>query len=137
MWSNNGCIAYISADGRNVILRHLLCDHNDGRWVMSKEHLVEDVSVTHSDHQLVHLIWSHMGNELAIVDVYGRISVWSAQFMPVINRLALMRRCISDPEDNMSAVIGIMWLHNDRPVGSVDVNLIIDGGLDVATVHLS
>ena len=78
-----------------------------------------------------------MGNELAVVDIYGRISVWCAQFMPVINRLALMRRCISDPEDNLSAVIGIMWLHNDRPVRSIDVNSLIDGGLDVVIVHLS
>ena len=104
---------------------------------MSKEHLVEDVSATHNDHQLIHLVWSHMGNELAIVDVYGRISVWCAQFMPVLNRLALLRRCVSDPEDNLSAVIGIMWLHNDRPVGSIDVNLPIDSGLDVLIVHLS
>lgn len=126
-WSNNGCIAYISHDKRNLILRHLICDHNDGRWVMSKEHLVEDVSATHNDHQLIDLTWSHMGNELAIIDVYGRISIYSAQYMPSINRLALMRRCISDPEDNMSAAIGIMWLHNDRNVGYVIYMLLMKG----------
>ena len=86
---------------------------------MSKEHVVEDVPAAHNDRQLVKLSWSHMGNELAIVDVYGRISIYSVQFMPLINRLALTRRCTSDQEDNMGAVIGLTWLHNDKPVGTV------------------
>lgn len=99
------------------MLRHLLCDHKDGRWVMSRENSIEDAA--HHERELIHLSWSHMGNELAIVDIFGRISIYLVLQLPSINRLAITRRCVSDTEDNLSAVIGLFWLHNDRSVGSL------------------
>lgn len=117
VWSNNGCIAYISADGRNVILRHLFCDHQNGQWVMSKENVLEDALKTHSGSSLAHLSWSHSGTELAVIDVYGRISIYAVLAMPPVNRLTTVRRFVADPEDNLSSVVGMMWLHNDKIVG--------------------
>lgn len=116
VWSNNGCIAYISADDRYVVLRHLFCDHQDGLWVMSKENVLEDAFKSHNGNPLVHLSWSHSGNDLAVIDVYGRISIYSVMLMPPINRLSTTRRCVVDPEDNLSSVVGVMWLHNDKIV---------------------
>lgn len=102
---------------------------------MSREHLIEDA--THHDRELVHLSWSHMGNELAIVDICGRISIYFVLQLPSINRLAVTRRCVSDPEDNLSAVIGLMWLHNDRPVGPHWLDSEYWYGIDAGAVHLS
>ena len=71
-----------------------------------------DVSNVHNEHQIVHISWSHTGNELAVIDLFGQISIYNV-FL-AINRLTAMRRCALDPEDNMSAVIGMMWVYSDR-----------------------
>lgn len=81
---------------------------------MTKEYLVDGVATAHSEHQIVHLSWSHHGNELAIVDAFGQISIYS--MFIAINRLSLYRRCVLDPEDHLSTVIGLTWLHLDRVV---------------------
>lgn len=81
---------------------------------MSKEYPIDGVATVHSGHQLVHLSWSHYGNELAIVNVFGQISIYSVFI--AINRLSLYRRCVSDLEDHLSAVIGMTWLHLDKTV---------------------
>lgn len=112
VWSRNGCIAYITRDGCNVVVRNLMCDSSNGQWRMSKEYPVDGVVTAHSGHQLVHLSWSHHGNELAIIDAFGQISIYSVFI--AINRLSLYRRCVPDPEDHLSAVIGMTWLHLDR-----------------------
>ena len=114
VWSRNGCIAYITRDGSSVVVRSLMCDSSNGQWRMSKEHLVDGVAAAHSEHQLVHLSWSHHGNELAIVDVFGQICIYSGFI--AINRLNLYKRCVLDPEDHLNAIIGLTWLHLDRQV---------------------
>ena len=91
-----------------------MCDSSNGQWRLSKEHLVDGVAALHSEHQLVHLSWSHHGNELAIVDAFGQISIYSVYV--AINRLSLYRRTVPDPEDHLSAIIGMTWLHLDRTV---------------------
>lgn len=91
-----------------------MCDSSNGQWRMSKEYPVDGVVTAHSGHQLVHLSWSHHGNELAIIDAFGQISIYSVFI--AINRLSLYRRCVPDPEDHLSAVIGMTWLHLDRIV---------------------
>ena len=91
-----------------------MCDSSHGQWRMSKEHLVDGVATVHSEHQIVHLSWSHNGNELAIVDAFGQISIYS--IFIAINRLSVYRRCVLDPEDHLNAVIGLTWLHLDKIV---------------------
>ena len=68
----------------------------------------------HSDNQLVHLCWNHSGAELAVVDIFGRTSVF--MITNALNRIAAVRRCATDPEDNISALIGLMWLHTEKSV---------------------
>ncbi len=87
--------------------------------MMSKENRLEDVSKIHNRQELVHLSWSHAGTELAIVDICGRISIYTVMMMPPINRLGAIRRCVVDPEDHLSAVVGMMWLYNDKIVGAM------------------
>lgn len=91
-----------------------MCDSSDGQWRMSKERLIDGVTTAHSEHQLVHLSWSHYGNELAIVDGYGQISIYS--IIIAINRLSLHQRHVLDPEDHLNTVVGLTWLHLDRIV---------------------
>lgn len=94
-----------------MILRHLLCDPQNGQWRMSNEYFIDDLPQVHNEHQVVHLSWSHAGTEIAIVDVFGQISIYNV-FL-AINRLTAMRRCTLD-QDNLSAVIGLMWVYSDR-----------------------
>ena len=112
-WSKLGCIAYVANDGRGVNLRLLLCSPKDGRWKLSEEYLAP---VVHSEHDIVHLSWNHTGNDLAIFDIYGQISVFT--IVIALNHLTASRRSIADPEDNLGAIVGYMWLNTERMVFS-------------------
>lgn len=68
----------------------------------------------HGNIDLVHLSWSHTGNELAIVDRLGRISIYTLSV--AINRFNISRRCNVDSEDDLGAVVGMTWLYADKPV---------------------
>ena len=114
-WSKSGAIAYISSDGYSVILQHLLCDPQDGQWKLSQQYVIDDAFTIQHQVDLVHVSWDHGGNVLAIIDAQGRMSIYAAFF--TLNRMTIIRRCALDPEDDLGAVIGLMWLHADRPVG--------------------
>jgi len=109
-WSKYGCIAYISKDNRNVIIQHLLCDPHNGRSKLSKEYVVDDIPQYHAEGDLVHVSWSHSGNDLAVIDRLGRISICSI-YQNIMNRMAVVRRCTVDPEDDLGAIVGLTWLH--------------------------
>lgn len=89
-----------------------MCDPRDGQWRLSKENYIDGVSTVHNQHPIVHLCWGHTGTELAIVDVFGQISIYNVYL--AINRLNFVKRYASDPEDNLSAVVGLMWVYTDR-----------------------
>lgn len=95
-------------------LRQLVCSPKDGQWKLSEEYNAEAVSVVHSEHKIVHLSWNHTGNDLAVFDIYGQISVFT--ILIALNRLTVIRRCLTDPEDNLGAVVGYMWLNTERMV---------------------
>lgn len=97
-------------------LRHLLCDPKDGQGKLSEDYSEEEVSTVHSDHQIVHLSWNTVGTDIAIVDVFGQISIFTVQIP--LNRIRVSRKCVMDPEDNLSAVVGLKWLNTDRVVHS-------------------
>lgn len=113
-WSKLGCIANITVDGRSVNLRHLSCTPEDGQWRLSKAYPADGISIVHSEHQLAHLSWSHSGSELAIFDVLGQTSIFIISI--ALNRLMVTRRCPVDPEDSLSAAVGLMWLNTGRMV---------------------
>ena len=97
-------------------LRLLVCSSKDGGWKLGEEYDADAVSAVHSEHKIVHLSWNHTGNDLAVFDEYGQISVFT--IITALNRLTLLRRFIVDPEDNLSAVVGYMWLNTERMVFS-------------------
>ncbi len=113
-WSKLGCIAYITHDGQGVDVRNLLCRAGDGKWAMSGDNPVDQVSSVHEQQHLVHLSWNHTGSELAVVDIFGRISIFS--ILIAMNRFAISRSCVLDQEDDMGAIVGLSWLNIDRPV---------------------
>ena len=95
-------------------IQHLACSPQDGQWGLSAPSTADTVSTMHSEHQLVHLCWNHSGAELAITDVFGRISVFVIQ--SALNRIVATRRCKEDPEDSLCGVVGLMWLHTEKSV---------------------
>lgn len=111
-WSKIGCLAYLSKDRRSVILQHLACEPSTGQWTLSKQYPLHDIRATHGAIDLVHLSWSHLGNELAVIDVLGRISVH--MMVLALNRMTCVKRCNQDPEDDLSSAVGFMWLHSEN-----------------------
>lgn len=67
-----------------------------------------------SEHPLEHISWNHVGSELAVIDVFGRISIYS--ILIAMNRMVPLRSCAQDLEDDLGAIVGIMWLNPDRTV---------------------
>ncbi|KAI9840028.1 MAG: hypothetical protein M1819_000220 [Sarea resinae] len=109
-WSKMGCIAYTSRDGSRVVLRNLLCRPEDGKWTLSREFPV--ASTFQDGLQISHLMWNHNGTDLAVVDVYGRISVYSVYV--AINRISVSRHSSAEQMDDLNAVTGMSWLSPDR-----------------------
>ena len=93
-----------------------MCNPKDGQWILGEEYNADAVSAVHSENKIVHLSWNHTGNDLAVFDLYGQISVFT--IVIALNRLTVLRRCLSDPEDNLGALVGYMWLNTERMVFS-------------------
>lgn len=113
-WSNQGCIANISADGYTVTLRSLYCDPTTGLWGLSKGDEAKVVALVHDGHPLKHVSWSHPGSELVVADKLGNVSIYS--LLIAINRCSISRRCVLGAEDNLSTLVGLMWLNQERPL---------------------
>ncbi|KAI9671992.1 MAG: mediator complex subunit [Trizodia sp. TS-e1964] len=111
-WSKLGCIAHINRDGRGISIRGLFCSPRNGKWSLSGEYPATPRGALGDGNRLVHLCWNHSGSDLAVVDSYGRISLFSVVI--AINRLAETRQFLNDPEDDLSAVVGMCWLNGER-----------------------
>jgi mediator of RNA polymerase II transcription subunit 16 len=106
-WSKNGCVAYITPDGHVVNLRVFSRDPESGKWDLGKDTQLE-IPRGHDDFQYVHLSWSHLGNDLAIMDAAGHVSIFSGAM--ALDRMTFMRADLSKPEAEMDAVVGLHWL---------------------------
>ena len=104
-------------DGCKVHLRHLFRAPRSGEWRLSEPIIAEQVSQVHGGRQLAHVSWSPTGSDLAVVDVAGRVSVFTSPTS--CDRLALLRNAALDPEDELCSVVGLSWLNSDRPDRSV------------------
>ena len=113
-WSKVGCIAYITQDGRDVHLSHLRCNPKTGQWEHTGDELLDYISNIYRGRELIHLSWNPSGVELAVVDVFGRLCLFS--IVVGLNRIGIIRPCIGEPEDSLNAVVGLMWLNVDRTV---------------------
>ncbi|CRG85078.1 Mediator of RNA polymerase II transcription subunit 16 [Talaromyces islandicus] len=113
-WSRLGCIAYISQDGLGVIIRHMLCNPSDGKWVLSDEYPLSQLSDVHAGQSLAHLTWNETGSDLAIFDTAGRISIFSIS--TALNNVSISRQTMLDPSDDNAQVVGTMWMNLNRAV---------------------
>ncbi|KAL2785045.1 mediator of RNA polymerase II transcription subunit 16 [Aspergillus keveii] len=115
-WSRFGCIAYISQNSTRVHVRHLHCQPSDGRWVLSEETPLNQITEAHGEHTLVHLCWNEAGSELAVADASGRVSICS---IPIaLNSVNGARPATLDTEDDGGQIVGMMWLNQQRSVHS-------------------
>ena len=64
--------------------------------------------------ELTHLSWNSSGLELLVADIYGRLSIYSS--LVSINRIAAAKVWMTDPEDNLNTLVGMMWLNIERAV---------------------
>ncbi|KAL9116271.1 MAG: hypothetical protein Q9187_007206, partial [Circinaria calcarea] len=117
-WSKNGCIAYITSDGRSVRLANLRCGPANGVWEQDSHAdslLAGHILRIYKGRELAHLSWNSTGLELLVADVYGRLSIFSTSLVS-INRVAAAKVWITDPEDNLNTLVGMTWLNVERAI---------------------
>ncbi|ORY09092.1 mediator complex, subunit Med16 [Clohesyomyces aquaticus] len=106
-WSKNGCVAYIAPDGYGVNLRVFSRDAATGKWDLGKDTPIA-MPHTQDEFPFVHLSWSHLGNDLAVMDSAGHVLIFSMAI--AIDRMEYRRTEISQPEAEMDTVVGLHWL---------------------------
>lgn len=75
---------------------------------------IKGVSTLHSDYSIVSLSWNHQGNELAVFDSIGRVSILTQLF--TLSDFSIPRKCVVDMEDQLGVVVGLIWLNGDKTV---------------------
>jgi mediator of RNA polymerase II transcription subunit 16 len=117
VWSKFGSLAYITADGKGIGILNLCLRPKDGTWVQNLQIdslLPDHISKIFKGRKLCHIIWSHTGHELLVVDVFGRLAIFTVFI--TINRLAASKTWTAEPEDNLNALVGVTWLIAKRLV---------------------
>ncbi|KAF2131642.1 hypothetical protein P153DRAFT_429890 [Dothidotthia symphoricarpi CBS 119687] len=106
-WSKNGCVAYITPDGYTVNLKVFSRDATTGKWDLGKDvHL--EIPEGRDDYQFVHLYWSHLGNDLAVMDAAGRVMIFSCAM--ALDRMQFIRTELAQSESEVDGVVGMHWL---------------------------
>ena len=107
-WSKQGVIATISSDGLSVSTHVLMLGKQNGSWHLSKP-LTLQIAVD-KEFPLVHASWSELGNELALVDRGGRITLWQND-RQVLGNMVCSRSAASDtPKRVLATVVALEWL---------------------------
>ncbi|KAF2735226.1 hypothetical protein EJ04DRAFT_576318 [Polyplosphaeria fusca] len=106
-WSKSGCVASITADGYGVILKVFRRDPATRKWHLGKDVALE-IPRRQDDSPFVHLSWSHLGNDLVVMDAAGRAMIFSCSM--ALDRMTFMRVEITQSEAEMDAVVGMHWL---------------------------
>jgi mediator of RNA polymerase II transcription subunit 16 len=100
-------VAYISADGDAVNLKVFSRDAENGKWDLRKDVPLE-VPQGREQFPFVHLSWSHLGNDLAVMDAAGRVMVFSCAM--ALDRMHFIRAELAHPEAEVDGVVGMHWL---------------------------
>lgn len=82
-------------------------DPSTGKWDLGKDTLLE-IPHGHDDFQYVHVSWSHLGNDLAVMNAAGHVLIFSCAM--ALDRMTFMRADLIQPEAEMDAVVGLHWL---------------------------
>ncbi|KAF3051430.1 mediator complex subunit [Didymella keratinophila] len=105
-WSKNGCVAYITPDGAEVHLKVFSRDET-GKWDLDKD-VTLDIPQGHEHFPFVHLSWSHLGNDLVVVDAAGRVLNFSCAM--ALDRMPYIKTELAHPEAEADGVVGLHWL---------------------------
>ncbi|RAR11277.1 mediator of rna polymerase ii transcription subunit 16 [Stemphylium lycopersici] len=111
-WSKNGCVAYISPDGYSVSLKIFSRDPETGKWDLGRN-VPLDLPQGRDVFPLTHLSWSHLGNDLAVMDEAGRVMVFSCAM--ALDRMHFTRAEVAHPESEVDAVVAryvLTWSQN-------------------------
>jgi mediator of RNA polymerase II transcription subunit 16 len=108
-WSKNGCAAYITPDGAEVHLKVFSRDIETGKWDLGKD-VTLDIPPGREHFPFVHLSWSHLGNDLVVVDAAGRVLNFSCAM--ALDRMTYIKTELAHPEAEAEAdgVVGLHWL---------------------------
>ena len=110
-------MVYISSDGERVLLRHLACNPENGKWALNSEKSAHQIAEANEGHAFIHLAWNEAGSDLAIVDSSGRVLVVSMSI--ALNVLGPSRLALNDSDDDGNQLVGLMWLCMNRPVSTM------------------
>ncbi|MCJ1321765.1 mediator complex subunit [Xylographa vitiligo] len=112
-----GCIAYISANGKELHLATLQHHKRNGIWNLhlhADPALAEQIIRIFKGRELANLSWNPSGLELVVADVYGRLAICT--IFIAINRLIVSKVWMNDPENYMNALVGSVWLNVKKVV---------------------
>ncbi|KAJ4353410.1 Mediator of RNA polymerase II transcription subunit 16 [Didymosphaeria variabile] len=106
-WSKNGCLAYITPDGLGVNLRVFARVSSTETWDLGTD-VQLDIPHHNEEFPLVHLSWSHLGNDLAVVNAAGHVLIFSCAM--VLDRMNFTRTELAQSDNEIDAVVGMHWL---------------------------
>ncbi|MCJ1479591.1 mediator complex subunit [Lambiella insularis] len=116
-WSKMGCIAYITADGKELHVATLRHRNDHNTWDLhlhADPTLGEHIAKIYKGRELANLSWNPSGLELVVADVYGRLSVCTTVI--ATNRLMVSKVWLSEPENHFNAMVGSTWLNVKKVV---------------------
>lgn len=108
-WANTGSIAYIAADGSKVSFYALVRDMKAKMWAISAESKFSIKAPP--DRTFVHVQFSGMGIDLAIVDSAGMVHLRT--LAGALGRMIPAERDparVTHPKNELDAVVGMHWL---------------------------
>jgi hypothetical protein len=100
-------VAYITPDPYAVHLRIFSRDPNTGKWDLGKPTPI-NIPRGHDEFPFVHVSWSNLGNDLAIINATGYVMIFSCAM--VLDRMTFMRTDLPQHEIETDAVVGMHWL---------------------------
>jgi mediator of RNA polymerase II transcription subunit 16 len=106
-WSKHGVIACVTSSGKGVNTHVLIRNQKTNVWNLSKP-VPLPLDLDESANKIVHISWSWLGNDLAIIDSSGRVFIFTTP--GILGRLTLTRPGLSDLDIELNAVIGTYWM---------------------------
>ena len=76
-------------------------------WNLSKPVPIP-LNLDDSSNTVVHVSWSWLGNDLAIIDSSGRVFIYNTP--GILGRLAPIRQGLSGPDTELNSVIASYWM---------------------------
>jgi hypothetical protein len=97
----------VTPDGFGVNLCVFARENETGKWDLGTD-VQLDLPQHHDEFRLTHLSWSHLGNDLAVVNEAGHVMIFSCAM--VLDRMNFMRTELSQSDSEGDGVVGMHWL---------------------------